>query len=153
MTGKASVTNLLIRWRQLPAEDRRAQWPALWRLSYVRLNLALRGWENTRKSLARRKPAGARHLEHPQAWQSRMRALQRASRRMPHTHCLARSLTLWWWMRGAGLDPQLRMGVRRSADDLEGHAWVECDAHLFDETPQGAARWSQMRLPTSPGSP
>ncbi len=67
-------------------------------------------------------------LEIPDLWQCRARALQRIGARMPATRCLARNLTLWWWMRASGLAPQLHIGVRGTQRNVHGHAWIECDA-------------------------
>lgn len=39
--------------------------------------------------------------------------------------CLEQSLTLWWLLRRRGIDSQIRIGVRKEADRLEAHAWVE----------------------------
>lgn len=139
--------NPFARWYRLPVADRRAMWPASWRLACVRLLLATRGLKASQARLARSSPASTRTMEHPDAWQARLRALQRISRHLPATRCLARSLTLWWWMRMEGLAPQLRIGVDRAAGILEGHAWVECDGHLFDETRAGAERWTRMDVP------
>jgi hypothetical protein len=139
--------NPFARWYRLPGSDRRALWPATWRLLYVRLLLATRGLKVSQARLARSRVTKTRTLENPDAWQARLRALQRISRRLPATRCLARSLTLWWWMRRQGLAPQLRIGVDRTAGTLEGHAWVECDGHLFDETRTGAERWTRVDVP------
>jgi hypothetical protein len=39
--------------------------------------------------------------------------------------CLAQSLVLWWLLRCRGLVSELRVGVRKSGDRLQAHAWVE----------------------------
>lgn len=135
---------LLARWRAMPSPDRRALWPAAWRLLGVRLLLAMLGTARTQRTLARRAAPTPHRITSPEPWQSRARALQRVSVRMPATRCLARSLTLWWWMRAEGLKPQLRMGVRPGQAAVEGHAWIECDGHLFDETVDGAATYSLL---------
>lgn len=144
MTDRSIDVNLLARFRKLPPADRRALWPAAWRLMLVRLLLVVRGYKGTRDALARHSATEAQPIRHPEPWQARTRALQRVSRLLPATRCVARSLTLWWWMRRESLQPQLHIGVARTGDALHGHAWVECDGHLFDETREGAARWSRV---------
>ncbi len=139
--------NLLARWRQLTPTDRHALWPAAWRLALVRLLLATRGLKATQIRLARHTSPTTHVLRDLELWQARTRALQRISRRLPRTRCLARSLTLWWWMRAQGLNPQLRIGVGKAKGELEGHAWIECDGHLFDETREGASRWNPIDVP------
>lgn len=86
-------------------------------------------------------------LMDPAPWQRRSVALARVGNRMPATRCLARSLTLWWWLRGAGFDPRWRVGVRPGSAPIEGHAWVECDGFLFDETAAAAATYACMEWP------
>lgn len=139
--------NLLSRWRQLSSDDRRALWPAAWRLLWVRILLAARGFKSTQAQLSRHSITTPTTLQNPELWQARTRALQRISRRLPDTRCLARSLALWWWMRQSKLAPHLHMGVAQGESNLEGHAWVECDGHLFDETHTGATRWSALPTP------
>jgi hypothetical protein len=54
------------------------------------------------------------------------RLVDAAARRGPYSAtCLPRSLTLWWLLRRRGIDSYLRIGVRKEADRLEAHAWVE----------------------------
>jgi hypothetical protein len=40
-------------------------------------------------------------------------------------NCLSRSLVLWWLLRRRGIESDLRIGVRRDAENLDAHAWVE----------------------------
>lgn len=132
------------RWRAMSRDERRALVPGAWRLAVVRGLMARGGFGRTQRWLARWAPAGGAGLTEPARWHARAASLARLARRMPDTRCLARSLTLWWWMRASGFDPQLRMGVRPGASGIEGHAWVECDGLLFDETPDGASRYSRL---------
>lgn len=39
--------------------------------------------------------------------------------------CLPRSLTLWWLLQRRQLTSELRVGVRKNAQNVEAHAWVE----------------------------
>ena len=39
--------------------------------------------------------------------------------------CLVRSLTLWTMLRRRGVPADLRVGFRKRAGKIEGHAWVE----------------------------
>lgn len=41
--------------------------------------------------------------------------------------CLRQSLLLHWLLRRRGLDPQLRLGVRKHEGDFDAHAWIELD--------------------------
>jgi len=39
--------------------------------------------------------------------------------------CLERSLALWWLLARRGVASQLRIGVRKTGEKFEAHAWVE----------------------------
>jgi hypothetical protein len=41
------------------------------------------------------------------------------------TTCLERSLVLWRLLAQRGISAQLRIGVRKSGEKFEAHAWVE----------------------------
>ncbi|HET8897229.1 MAG TPA: lasso peptide biosynthesis B2 protein [Rhodanobacteraceae bacterium] len=119
----------------MPDDDRRALLAAAWRLPLVRLLLTTMGLRRAQRLLARA-PTRAPPRTDVAHWHARTRALQRIGARMPDTRCLARSLTLWWWMRGHGLQPDLRIGIRRTRTaSPAGHAWVECNGQLFDQDP------------------
>jgi hypothetical protein len=54
------------------------------------------------------------------------RLVAAVARRVPcRAQCLQRALTLWWLLRHQGIAGDLRIGVRREASELQGHAWVE----------------------------
>jgi Transglutaminase-like superfamily len=38
--------------------------------------------------------------------------------------CVPESLSVWWLLRRRGIPAQLQLGLRKSADQLDGHAWV-----------------------------
>lgn len=135
---------MLARWRALPGPERRVLTAAAWRLTLVRVGIGVLGLVRTQRLLIHGKASTDRELESPDLWRQRAVGLQRIGRHLPATRCLARSLTLWWWMRAEGLSPQLRIGVRSAGQDVQGHAWIECDGHLFDETPAGALTYQQL---------
>lgn len=57
-------------------------------------------------------------------------AVMAAARRIPGTHCLARSLALQALLRGSALQTELRIGVaKRPGGSLAAHAWITCDGH------------------------
>ena len=137
---RADMT-FLARWRAMDAVDRRALFPATWRLGIVRILLASIGVKRTQKLLGRWATAGSRKMQQADLWHRRALALRRVASRTPGARCLARSMVLWWWMRAEGLDPKLCMGVRPGAEMIEGHAWIECDGHTIDETAEVAASY------------
>ena len=54
-------------------------------------------------------------------------AIQAVARRLPGTHCLARSMALNAMLRSEGHVSEIRFGVDREGDGaLAAHAWVTC---------------------------
>ena len=47
--------------------------------------------------------------------------------------CLSRSLLLEAWLRRAGHDPALRIGVRKDGADTYAHAWIELDGRVVND--------------------
>ena len=73
-------------------------------------------------------------LEHPVAGSSSPAAdrvphlLDALYRRLPFSPtCLTRSLVLYRLFRARGIPCELRIGLRKSGSELEGHAWTELD--------------------------
>jgi hypothetical protein len=50
--------------------------------------------------------------------------------------CLQRSLTLWAILTRRGVAVDLRVGFRRQAGAIEGHAWVEYQGEPINEAPE-----------------
>jgi hypothetical protein len=59
------------------------------------------------------------------AWTAARCVAAAAARVAPGDTCLSQALVLWWLLRRRGLDSGLRLGVRKSADRLSAHAWIE----------------------------
>lgn len=49
-------------------------------------------------------------------------------------NCLQRSLVLWCLLRRSGIESEIRFGARKNEGELEGHAWVECDGVVLNES-------------------
>ncbi|MCC5865147.1 MAG: lasso peptide biosynthesis B2 protein [Wenzhouxiangella sp.] len=133
---------MFLQYRQLSPQERRDAWAALLRLTIVRVSL-LFGMGFTRRWLGGRaepRPLNASRteLEH---WRSRATALKRASRFVPGSHCLARSLALRWWMRSHGLNAEAVIGVRRDQARSESHAWVMLGQRPIDESDDILSRY------------
>jgi hypothetical protein len=48
--------------------------------------------------------------------------------------CLRQSLLLYWLLRRRGLDPQLKLGVRKHDSVFDAHAWVELEGVALAQT-------------------
>ena len=116
---------------------------ALWRLTIIRVSL-FKGIARTRQRFGGTSDSpnsGKRSANRAQtstppltAWRRRALALRRVSRFIPGAHCLARALALRWWMRQSRLKAVVVIGVRRTADGIASHAWVELEGQPVDES-------------------
>jgi hypothetical protein len=109
----------------LSMSDRRLLIAASIRLAMVALALRWLGfrWIDNRMPSARRRggdPAIQGCARRYATW------IEVAARYLPlRTRCLARSVTLHWWLRSEGTDSELRIGVAKHGRELAAHAWVE----------------------------
>ncbi len=51
-----------------------------------------------------------------------------------HASCLDRSVFLWFVLRQHGITGDIRIGVTRSDDGIDGHAWVEFDGAVINDS-------------------
>jgi len=73
------------------------------------------------------------------------RYLEIAARYHPvRARCLHRALALHEWLRREGLPSDLRLGVRRDADELKAHAWVELAGRLVRDGPAEIAEFTPL---------
>jgi hypothetical protein len=121
------------RFRHLdPAERRLALEAALFTVA-VRLALSALSVRTVRGLLARI-PTAARPISGDAA-SSIARAVTRARAVVPGATCLARALVLRTLIERRGRSAHLRLGFVRSEDGaLSGHAWVESEGRVFDDT-------------------
>jgi len=122
------------RYLQLPRAERRDLYSAAWRLLVVRL-LLLFGIRRSAGWLDGFKAHAVAVADWP-LWRRRATALKRLGARLPGIECLARAIALRWWMRSAGLDARMRIGVRPGEDGVASHAWVELDGVPVDDQPE-----------------
>ena len=121
-------------YRALSPIERAEFHAAIWRLTIIRLSLAT-GIERTQRRFGSiiEPHAHAPNLDLIKFWRRRSTAIRRASVLVPGSHCLARSLTLRWWMRQRGLAAHLVIGVRKGPAGLETHSWVEFAENVMDD--------------------
>jgi hypothetical protein len=48
--------------------------------------------------------------------------------------CLRKSLLVWWFLRGEGIQSQVCFGVRMNERTLQAHAWVEWDGIVLNDS-------------------
>jgi hypothetical protein len=73
----------------------------------------------------------------------------RVARPLVRPGCLTRGVTLFWFLRRAGLDVELRFGLDPAERDAtEGHCWLEIDDVPFLEKVDPRPRFAELyRLP------
>jgi hypothetical protein len=74
-----------------------------------------------------------RHRRHgePNQWAAEIKAVTTRPRT---PSCLDRSVFLWFVLRFHDIDGDLRIGIVPNADAIDGHAWVELDHVVLNDT-------------------
>ncbi len=122
----------LRRWLALPAAERAGLWRAFAWLALMRLGLWLLPFRTMRRLLrgvaVAGSAAGAGKALAPErvAW-----AVDVASRYVPAATCLPRALATYTLLRRQGVPATVRIGVKKGAGGLEGHAWVEHEGRVL----------------------
>jgi Transglutaminase-like superfamily len=80
------------------------------------------------QGVARVVPAAARHGLYP-------------------AKCLPQSLTVWWLLRRQGVASDLRIGVRKEANKLHAHAWVEHAGRILNDHADVSQRFGCFESP------
>ena len=98
---------------------------------WITLSLRLRGFKATRRMLqglcGAVIPAPVEAESDIQTKLVSRMVLAAAKHSLFPSTCLERSLMIWWLLALRGITAQLRIGVKKSADKFEAHAWVERD--------------------------
>ncbi|HKX31396.1 MAG TPA: lasso peptide biosynthesis B2 protein [Blastocatellia bacterium] len=119
----------LRRFSSLPVAKQWRLLSALAGLTLTAAGLQVAGFRRVAAVLPRLAPAPRRALsesENHRCIRRDLGALQWATDRCPlEARCLARSLTLWWMLRCAGIEGVLRIGIRHEEGKFESHAWIE----------------------------
>jgi hypothetical protein len=124
------------RYRELDAEARKLFWQAVTLLVLISVSLRVRGFQRTRETLGKKLP---RVVDSPAPASERLlrtcRMVKAAVRYgFGHPTCLEQSLTLWYLLQKQNIPARLRIGVRKSGEKFEAHAWVERDGAVLNET-------------------
>lgn len=128
----------LMRWWALPAGDRILFALLLIALPLVSVSLRWLGYRRTlalvetRSDMPVRRAASAADLAHAHHL---ARLLSTAGRRGLRATCLPQALLLHLLLRRRGLEPQLKLGMRRTDAQPDMHAWVELGGVSLDPAP------------------
>ena len=124
-----SVSGALSRFVALDARERMLLLALLLVLPCIRVSLRLWGFGRTRAAISRwtsRYPKRAPSARDLQTAESLAELAKVAGRRAPlAATCLPQALAVHAVLRRRGLDPELKIGVRKGEAGFEAHAWVE----------------------------
>jgi Transglutaminase-like superfamily len=125
------------RYRQLDPESRKLFWRAVMLLHVVSRSLHTRGFQRTKQELARQL-AGTTPVTHGAAGETLQKTCRMvragAHYGLGHPTCLEQSLVLWYLLQERNISASLRIGVRKSAEKFEAHAWVEHDGIALNQS-------------------
>jgi|SRR5690242_9346023 len=119
------------------------RWPRPARLMFLRaavllplisLSLRVRGFAATQKWLRAARPeARANNEKKVSNIAAAERAVRAAARYgLVRATCLERALAQRWLLGKEGVSAELRIGVRKTGEKFEAHAWVECAGQALD---------------------
>lgn len=125
----------LRRFRRWPGAARLMFFRAAVLLPLISLSLRIRGFGATQKW--QRWPAPPETPANKENKASKIATVERAVRAaarygLVRATCLEQALAQRWLLRQGGLSAELRIGVRKSGEKFEAHAWVECDGRALD---------------------
>lgn len=117
----------LITFIQLPAADRKILLRACCLLWVVRIGLWILPFQSVRSLLSRMNRESVTAVEGNEWDKVReiVRSVKLMSRYLPAATCLVQALVVISLLEQAGLPGLLRIGVVRTGNKLEAHAWVE----------------------------
>lgn len=126
------------RYRALDPEARKLFHWATLLLPSVVLSLRVRGFKSTKVALERRlhimRSQPSRNEPPAETVQRTTRMVRAAVRHgVVRPTCLAQSLALWYLLRKQRVNTDLRIGVRKTAQKFEAHAWVEFDGAALNQ--------------------
>lgn len=117
--------------------------PLMMRLPLPRLSALLT------PSARRRVPASAADVERLERI---IDLAPRVARPLVRPGCLTRGVTLFWFLRRAGVDVELSFGLDAQDGATEGHCWLSLDDEPFLERVDPRPRFAELyRLPAPAG--
>jgi hypothetical protein len=135
------MLNAVRRWKALNSTERRAVLAVLRRMMLVSWRLRVTGY---RRLVSDLESSTRTSHSHQTLQPHRVSTLvDRVAEALPgRQNCLIRSLTLAWLLRDSGLQPLLRLGVRRDDGVLLFHAWIELDGRVVNDLPDIGDRFA-----------
>ena len=60
--------------------------------------------------------------------------------------CLKESLTIWFLLRLLKINSDIQLGVSKTEDDFNAHAWVECQNEIINDTKSNIEQYKKWML-------
>ncbi|HXE75811.1 MAG TPA: lasso peptide biosynthesis B2 protein [Candidatus Xenobia bacterium] len=122
--------------RRLSRDDWGVLARCLWLIPVVELSVRFRAPRHWLPASMDSAPAESAPAGSPSPAAARVTQLvEGVYRRLPFSPtCLTRSLVIYRLLRARGIPCQLRIGLRKSGEALEGHAWTETGRPALDAT-------------------
>ncbi|HEY7910456.1 MAG TPA: lasso peptide biosynthesis B2 protein [Blastocatellia bacterium] len=126
------------KFRQLSLTEQSTFIQAVFMLPFMALALRLIGLTRCQAALSRSLRSYEAQSKMPvdiiQQARATARMLSLANRNgLYKANCLQRSVALWWLLGRQGIESSVSVGVRKRADKLEAHAWVECSGVVLND--------------------
>jgi hypothetical protein len=132
------MRRLYARFRALPADEQRLLLALMAALPGIALLVRTRGVTGTVRLLERSSRGSGQRPADATDTHAAQRLAELASiagrRGVLTATCLPQALLIEWILRRRGLSPELRVGVRKQADALDAHAWVELHGVALGQT-------------------
>ena len=134
------LTTKLDKFRQLSWDDRRLLFQSALLLPVVHLALLLLGYYRLREAIEKRirlkpTPWPVSDAESLQRARQISRIISIAAQYgFYRATCLRRSVLLWGFLRQEAIPSKVCFGVRRTAGQLEAHAWVEYQGRIVNDS-------------------
>ncbi len=140
----------LYRLVAITSSDRRLLVSAILLLGTVRLGLWLLPFQTLRRFLAGMTQTTSKWQKSDQSVDKIIWAVRVASRYLPgKVKCLARALTTQVLLERHGYQALLRIGVAKSKQGLEAHAWVESQGRIVIGGLKDIGRYTTLPMETS----
>lgn len=126
--------------RQLSQWERRLLFQSVLLLPVIHLALLVLGYSRLQGAMERLLPLKSvdrspSETENIQQAQEIARIVSIAARHgLYKATCLRRSLLVWWFLRGLGIQSRICFGVRKMDHQLEAHAWVEYQGVIVNDS-------------------
>jgi len=114
----------------LSFEERRLLLVSIVLLPLTALALYIIGFKKTKVLMTKFIPL---HAEHSKSGSVQLKIAERVARMVTiaanhsfySANCLKKALVIWWLLKREGITTELKIGVKKEADNLQAHAWVE----------------------------